>query len=818
MQNPRSSRFLEIDERVRARNQSWRVQRRRPFAGGLAATLVPDGTAPATAVTLLSPFDEIVAAPIRLRSASRAVAARVGLGALAAARPAGSVWSGVAGRFDLLPWQFEPALCVLDGATRLLLADEVGLGKTLQALLIVGELRARGVASRALVLTPPALRHAWHAELSRLHLDGTIVDRHVLSTLAPHEVHHPWHRSDVVISSIDLVKRPETRAAVEAAAFDVLIVDEAHHATAHSDRGATVSRLARLTPWVVLVSATPHDGTAAAFQHLLGIGAHNVPDEDPMRVWRRRHVDAAIRSRCRQRVCRIAPGPAERALHDALTAYAGDLRGDGQVADDASSPPAHHLLASFLCRRAASAPVAVALTLSRRLDALSGHAHDVTDTQPPLPWHEVDDADDGAGPWLAARGPMPLADELPRLESLRALATAAIPAWRKGRWIRRWLARVAEPVVIFTEFRDTLLHLHQAIAGEHRVAVLHGGLDVHERGRELRRFLEGDARVLLATDVAGEGLNLQMRARAVMTIEWPWSPLRMTQRVGRGHRLGQRRDVHASHLTLSGSFEEHVRVRAGHRAADASAALMAITGTSTRGEAGTAADADDRARVVTGDLARRRAWMARAGTLDGTPAWCLPARAAYADRTLTDAEPNCRHTPSVHADRSNAVALLAVVSAHVPTGRLLWTRAIALRVEVNARRRSRSDWRRLCLWLARHDRIDRAAREAARPLFDEARWDNVRRRLCRIGAHVASTRQPAVQASLFDRRAVKTAARRDAVREALHAHVDRHLHALDDGAARLSVDVHLVLPLREVKPATARRAPGQPTPAAEWHR
>ncbi|MCC7124968.1 MAG: hypothetical protein IT178_08970, partial [Acidobacteria bacterium] len=222
MQNPRSSPFLTIDARVRARNQSWRVQARQPFAGGEAATLVPDDGAPLRAVTLLSPFDEIVAAPTRLRSASRAVAARAGLRALATVRPATGIWTGLRGQFDLLPWQFEPLLRVLDGATRLLLADEVGLGKTLQALLIVGELRARGVASRALILTPPALRHTWHAELSRLHLDGTIVDRGILSTLAPHDVHQPWRSSDIVISSIDLVKRPDTRAAVEASAFDIL--------------------------------------------------------------------------------------------------------------------------------------------------------------------------------------------------------------------------------------------------------------------------------------------------------------------------------------------------------------------------------------------------------------------------------------------------------------------------------------------------------------------------------------------------------------------------------------------------------------------
>jgi superfamily II DNA or RNA helicase len=151
-------------------------------------------------------------------------------------------------------------------------------------------------------------------------------------------------------------------------------------------------------------------------------------------------------------------------------------------------------------------------------------------------------------------------------------ARAAERAPSKLSRLQRFVRRIHEPAIVFSEFRDTLDACREALEAVTPVAILHGELDAAERQRRLARFFDGQARVLLTTDVAGEGLNLHHAARLVVTIEWPWSPLRLEQRIGRVHRLGQPRPVHAVHLTAAPSYEElvvaHLRRRAS-RAADA---------------------------------------------------------------------------------------------------------------------------------------------------------------------------------------------------------------------------------------------------------
>src|SRR5262249_5327327 len=142
-----------------------------------------------------------------------------------------------------------------------------------------------------------------------------------------------------------------------------------------------------------------------------------------------------------------------------------------------------------------------------------------------------------------------LADASHERELLRELAAAARLAARhetKIAAIVRLLDRVQEPVVVFTEYRDTLRHLQRAIGRP--AAVLHGGLAREERAAALDEFVSGRCSILLATDAAGEGLNLHQTCRLVVNLELPWNPMRLEQRIGRVDRIGQRRTVHAIHL------------------------------------------------------------------------------------------------------------------------------------------------------------------------------------------------------------------------------------------------------------------------------
>ncbi len=118
------------------------------------------------------------------------------------------------------------------------------------------------------------------------------------------------------------------------------------------------------------------------------------------------------------------------------------------------------------------------------------------------------------------------------------------------------LRRLREPAIVFTEYRDTLLHLRRSLPFD--CAVLHGGLAREERRTELASFINGHRPVLLATDAGGEGLNLHMSCRVVINLELPWNPMRLEQRIGRVDRIGQGRRVHVFHLVARGTAEAQI--------------------------------------------------------------------------------------------------------------------------------------------------------------------------------------------------------------------------------------------------------------------
>src|SRR5262245_42499020 len=246
---------------VDVRGSRWRIVDRRPFDDCELVAL--DGAGVHNAGErrrVLSPFDAIEAAarPRRLQPVTRPRWRRALRSLIADDAPPGSIVTGRRAAIDILPHQLEPALAIVRGlASRVLLADEGGLGKTSQAGLILSELRARSVADRTLVLTPAGLREQWAAELrDRFGIDAAVVGaqdiRQRLATL-PIGV-NPWSAVDVAIASVDYVKRPETLASVGACHWDLLIVDEAHNVAGDNDRRDGVAALASRCAYVVLVT------------------------------------------------------------------------------------------------------------------------------------------------------------------------------------------------------------------------------------------------------------------------------------------------------------------------------------------------------------------------------------------------------------------------------------------------------------------------------------------------------------------------------------------------------------------------------------
>lgn len=542
---------------VRVRGTRWRVVELRRYDECHLVSLAGAGAQNVgERCRIMAPFDRIepivrpsklrLVTPRQWRAGCRAVIADdTPPGGLAGARHA---------RIDILPHQLEPALAVVNGlGSRLLLADDVGLGKTIQAGLVLAELRARSAAERTIILTPAGLREQWHGELSeRFGIAAAVVGareiRHRLAFL-PVGV-NPWSAIEVAIASFDYVKRPEVLPAVASCHWDVLIVDEAHNVAGHSDRHHAVTTLAAKCRYVLLLTATPHSGDREAFASLCRVGER----DDPLLVFRRSRRDVHVGIERRVHCLHVRPSAAERRMHALVSAFSRTVR--HELRERGAGSDGAWLALTVLNKRALSSARSLERTVERRLAALATTEEDAPAQLAlpmPDPEGETDDADrppEFGGPALADRS-----HERALLQAIAWAARAAARRETKISALVRLLRRTGERAVVFTEYRDTLNHLQGALRD---VSILHGGLGREERASALADFVGGRARILLATDAAGEGLNLHGSCRLVINLELPWNPMRLEQRIGRVDRIGQRRTVHAVHLIARATAETRI--------------------------------------------------------------------------------------------------------------------------------------------------------------------------------------------------------------------------------------------------------------------
>lgn len=684
---------------------------------------------------VITPFDQLAAGANRPRLRKRRAVLRRALAALAGDRPALGLWTAAGARLDLLAYQLEPALAVLRGATRVLLADGVGLGKTVQAGLILAELRARGLADRALILCPAGLREVWVRELrDRFGIAAAVLDQTAIAMglrELPAGV-NPWSAHSVVVASIDLVKRPEVLAAVEEVAFDLVIADEAHHLTPGSDRGHAVGRLGSRAPWLVMLSATPHSGDQAAFDYLAALGSLG----DTLTVFRRLRRDLGLASNRRGHLLRVTPTADEASLLRATAEYARAIwQARGQ------SDRAVQLVAITLTRRAASSATALAHTLTRRRALLSGAPP--APGQPALPWDEIDEEDGGEPDDRLARPGLDDGEsERRRLDTLLDLAHRAVAGASKLRRLSRLLRRAGEPAVVFTEYRDTLHAAADALGSVFKLGTIHGGVPAPMRQEVLRRFEDGEIQVLLATDAAGEGLNLHRRCRLVVDLELPWNPRRLEQRVGRVDRIGQQRRVHAIHLLHRGSIEERVwrhlerrRLRAGQALGDHDSptegdVARTIFDAVPLPEPGATVVASTRIDAAA-ELSRavdQRRWLPWGPAALDRPAFAVPRR--------------------FHRREWLAVAVHEQ-STFRPTGGLVERRVRASTVHLDAANTAAA-------WRAIAEAVQPAALPDGAGAARQASWHFPLARIA-LARNRLAAQPPLLQASLFDRRAERAA-------------------------------------------------------------
>ena len=546
---------------VRARGWLWRVQRAWGAVGCQVIEIDPLHRDAPHIGALLDPFDRVDALPAgsRWRRAARGSLPQH-IARLTGAWPDLPLAALESMRVPLWTHQRAPALAIVGGdATRVVIADQVGLGKTMSAALVLAELSARGLCQRALVLVPAGLRDQWRDELeTRAGLQGDVVDAAALAERLRHRPagESPWTAAGIAIVSMDLARQPSVLTGLVAWPWDVLVVDEAHQAASDSARAAAASRIALCSRVVLLLTATPHSGDPQAFRRLVTLGGPRTAA-----AWFRRErgdVEAQIPER-RTRRWRVRSTLAEARLLEALGAYC--RRVDRTGGADA------RLAMVVLRKRALSSAEALRRSVEHRRAALAG----VTGEQLALPLddlpgeHDVADAEQPIA--LMAPGLEDRSGELAMLDALAMLARQASQHSSKWRAILRLIRRTSEPVICFTEFRDTLGALVARLGDAASVAVLHGGLDRAERLGAIARFTQGDVRVLVATDAAAEGLNLQARCRVLVNVELPWSPRVLEQRAGRIDRIGQRRRVRIWELSGRSGHEGLVLAALARRAA-----------------------------------------------------------------------------------------------------------------------------------------------------------------------------------------------------------------------------------------------------------
>ncbi len=561
---------------VDVRGARWRVRSVVPQSLCHQLTLdAEDPVALPRQRVLFAPFDRprVVPKTDELEIVSRRKWCRRFLDLLVTSVPQEHLTALPRAHIDLLPYQVEPALAMIRGrVSRALIADAVGSGKTIQAGLVLAELAARGRLLHALIVTPAGLRDQWAGELrNRFGLEPVIVDSAWLRRSAqewPAAV-NPWEVPPVVVTSLDFVKRPENLGALSTITWDLVVLDEAHAASNSSDRARAASELGRHARLVILLTATPHSGDTRAFFDLCRIGS--LFPADPIAVFRRARPAASPDRRRRVHLLRVGPTEAERKMHGVLERYAARA---WSVAAQAH-PGTSRLGITVLLKRAASSAFALARSVAFRRALLSG-APAIEPVQLPLPIEDEEPADEAPRDGLDVPALPDPEEERDWLDRLGESASAVHAFESKLRALGRLVRRVREPAIVFTEFRDTLNHVASFLAPLASCAMLHGGLAPAARRSALQQFDAGSARVLLATDAGGEGLNLQAHCRLVVNFELPWNPMRLEQRIGRVDRIGQSRRVHAVNFVASGTFESALFARLAARVQQARSALGSI--------------------------------------------------------------------------------------------------------------------------------------------------------------------------------------------------------------------------------------------------
>lgn len=527
------------------------------------------------------------------------------------AHPGDVLVSAVRARVNFEPYQYVPALRALSlPRPRLLLADDVGLGKTVEAGILLRELTVRRRANRVLIVCPAGIQKQWRDELrnkfgfhfSILDSEGVREKRRALDFDA-----NPWSSESRVIASVDYIKRRDGEfQSLSASRWDVVIVDEAHHLAANrseddvTDRHRLARWLSEATDALFLLTATPHDGYDESLASLLELLEPSLVLPGPELRYSRyekyvvrrlkRHIvtpdgKPKFVPRAPVKDIPVTLTEAELKLHSAVMAEASKL---DEIAQKASKidREAIKLVATVLRKRAASSRRALAATLSNRLENLGAKSEQVELRREHIralrKGEALADSDLAVLERDAHRNLLSAlrreGARLRRIESeeealrfLQSLLSACFdtPDSKLVALENELKSLHAEflfdKVIIFSEFTDTVEAIEEHLTANgyaDRLVVLTGDTPPARREEVIHAFnTDPDTLVLVANDVAGEGLNLQESCHRVIHFDLPYNPNRLEQRNGRIDRYGQKQTPHISFLYAKDTYDGEVLKR-----------------------------------------------------------------------------------------------------------------------------------------------------------------------------------------------------------------------------------------------------------------
>lgn len=481
---------------------------------------------------------------------------------------------------------------------RYILADEVGLGKTIEAGMIIRELKSRGLVSRILVVCPTGLVTQWASEMQeKFHEKFQVIlpsDYDTIRRLTDND--DVYGQFDQVISPMDSIKPIEKHAgwseekvekyneeriyAIINSGWDLIIIDEAHRVAGSSGEVARYklgNLLAQASPYLLLLSATPHNGKTEPFLRLIRLldadafpNAKSIVREQVapflIRTEKREAIDNNGNLLFKNRITHLVTiswderNNLQRELYEMVSSYVAKTY--NKALRNRKKNMCLIFLLIIMQRMVTSSTAAIRQSLERKLNVLLEQRTCVGD----LREEDLDELniEDGVEDALEAIS-LDMELEIEELKQIISLAKQA-QFQNQDAKVEPLLNEIdailsedrTQKVIIFTEFVATQTYLQELLVNRgYTVTILNGGMSIDERNAAMQEFKTSTS-IFISTDAGGEGLNLQF-ANIIINYDLPWNPMKIEQRCGRVDRIGQQRDVHIYNFIVGETVENRVR-------------------------------------------------------------------------------------------------------------------------------------------------------------------------------------------------------------------------------------------------------------------